>query len=332
MPDQHRRRSLAIVSATAGAAVFGPAVRVARAQTYPSRPITMIIAFPPGGASDIVGRAAAVRLGERLGQPVVVENRAGAGGNLGAKQAALARPDGYTILLGATTALSISQTLTPETANFSVERDFAPISMLGKVPLYVLVNPRLAVRNLKELIALAKARPGQVTVASAGIGTTQHLGAELFEMTAGIDLLHIPYKGSGPAMTDLVGGQVDCTFETGPAAMSFIKSGQVRALAFASSERSALLPDLPTAAEAGLAGFEVSATYGLLAPAGTPAEVITRLNEATRVILDQPELKAQFADQGVITTYTTPEQMADGLKLEIAKWARVIKVGNVKAQ
>jgi tripartite-type tricarboxylate transporter receptor subunit TctC len=304
----------------------------ALAETYPSRPITMVVAFPPGGASDVIGRAVAQKLGERLGQQVVVDNRAGAGGNMGAKQASLAKNDGYTLLMGAITAHSIAQTLTPDTANYRLDKDFAPVSMLGSVPLYLVVNPALPAKNLQEFIAFAKQKPGQLTVSSAGIGTTQHLAAELFMIMTNTQMLHVPYKGSGPAITDLIGGQINCTFETGPAAMSFIKGGQLRALAVASKTRSPLLPELPTATEAGLNGYEVSATYGLLAPAGTPKPIVDKLNAEVKAILEMPDLKARLAEQGVIPTYTTPEQTSKHIRDEIAKWAKVIKTGNVKPQ
>ena len=307
-------------------------IAAAAGDAYPTKPITMIVAFPPGGASDVIGRAIAQKLSERLGQQVIVDNRAGAGGNMGAKQASLAKNDGYTILMGAITAHSIAQTLTPETANYKLDKDFAPISMLGSVPLFLVVNTQLPAKNLKEFIALAKQKPGAISVASAGIGTTQHLAAELFMIMTNTQMLHVPYKGSGPAITDLIGGQVNATLETGPAAMSFIKSGQLRALAIAAKTRSALLPDLPTATEAGLDGYEVSATYGLLAPAGTPQAIVDKLNAETKTILEQPDVKARLAEQGVIPTYTTPEQTSEHIRNEVAKWAKVIKAGNVKPQ
>ena len=202
--------------------------------------------------------------------------------------------------------------------------------MLGKVPVFLVVSPKLTVTSVKDFIALAKSKPGKLSVASAGIGTTQHLAAEQFMLMTGTRMLHVPYKGSGPAMADLLGGQVDATFETGPAAMSFIKSGQLRALAIASNARSALLPDLPTVSEAGVDGFEVSATYGLLAPAGTPPAIVDRLNSEVKVILAMPEVQARLAEQGVVPTYTTPEQTSEHMHNEIAKWAKVIKAANVK--
>ena len=312
------------------AACTGFAARAADA--YPTKPITMIVAFPPGGASDVIGRAVAQKLSERLGQQVIVDNRAGAGGNMGAKQASLAKNDGYTILMGAITAHSIAQTLTPETANYKLDKDFAPISMLGSAPLFLVVNPQLPVKNLKEFIALAKQKPGAISISSAGIGTTQHLAAELFMLMTNTQMLHVPYRGSGPAITDLLGGQINATLETGPAAMSFIKSGQLRALAIATKTRSALLPDLPTATEAGLDGYEVSATYGLLAPAGTPKAIVDKLNGEVKAILQQPDVMARLAEQGVVPNYTTPEQTSEHIRNEVAKWAKVIKAANVKAQ
>jgi tripartite-type tricarboxylate transporter receptor subunit TctC len=317
-----------LCSALVALGVVGPTM----AETYPARPVTMIVAYPPGGASDVIARVVAAKLTERLGQQVVVENRAGAGGNLGAKQAAQAKNDGYTILMGAVTAHSIAQTLTPDTARYSLEKDFAPVSMLGNVPVMLVVNPNVPAKSLKEFVELVKQKPGQVTLSSAGIGTTQHLAAEKFALATGTKILHVPYKGSGPAITDLIGGQIVGTFETGPATMSFLKSGQLRALAIASKSRSSQLPDVPTMAEAGLPNYEVSGTYGILAPAGTPKPIIDRLNAEVKVALASPEVQAQLAEQGVIPTYTTPKETAAFIRAEIAKWAEVIKAGNVKPQ
>ena len=299
-----------LCSALVALGVASPAM----AETYPERPVTMIVAYPPGGASDVIARVVAAKLTERLGQQVVVENRAGAGGNLGAKQAAQAKNDGYTILMGAVTAHSIAQTLTPDTARYSLEKDFAPVSMLGNVPVMLVVNPNVPAKSLKEFVELVKQKPGQVTLSSAGIGTTQHLAAEKFALATGTKILHVPYKGSGPAT------------------MSFLKSGQLRALAIASKSRSSQLPDVPTMAEAGLPNYEVSGTYGILAPAGTPKPIIDRLNAEVKVALASPEVQAQLAEQGVIPTYTTPKETAAFIHAEIAKWAEVIKAGSVKPQ
>ena len=299
---------------------------------YPNKAVTIVVGFEPGGGTDTTARIVQGPLGELLGQQVVVENRAGAGGNLGAKQAAQAKNDGYTILMGAVTAHSIAQTLTPDTARYSLEKDFAPVSMLGNVPVMLVVNPNVPAKSLKEFVELVKQKPGQVTLSSAGIGTTQHLAAEKFALATGTKILHVPYKGSGPAITDLIGGQIVGTFETGPATMSFLKSGQLRALAIASKSRSSQLPDVPTMAEAGLPNYEVSGTYGILAPAGTPKPIIDRLNAEVKVALASPEVQAQLAEQGVIPTYTTPKETAAFIRAEIAKWAEVIKAGSVKPQ
>ena len=302
---------------------------LALAQAYPTLPVTLVVPYPPGGATDVVARVIAEKLGTGFGQPVVVENKSGAGGNLGARAAAQAKPDGYTLLVGAVTAHSISMTLAPDVAGYDIEKDFEPVTMIGAVPLILVVNPSLPVKSLQEFIALAKSKPGAITVASAGNGTTQHLGAELFKLTTQTQMLHVPYKGSGPAVTDVIGGQVQATFETGPAALTQVKAGRLRAIATATKER--MLPDVPTASEAGLPGFEVAATYGVLAPAGTPKPIIARLNAEIGKILQMPAVRAKFEEQGVIPTHTTPEQTSRHIHDEVAKWAKVIKAANVKA-
>lgn len=297
--------------------------------TYPARPVSIIVPYPPGGATDVLARVIAEKLGTALGQTFIVENKSGAGGNLGARAAAQAKPDGYTLLMAATTAHSISMTLTPETAQYNIEKDFDPITMVGSVPLIVVVNPKVPVNNLKEFTALAKAKPDSITVASAGNGTTQHLGSELFKLMTQTKMIHVPYKGSGPAVTDVIGGQVHATFETGPAALTQINAGRLKALATATKER--MLPNTPTAAEAGLPGFEVAATYGLVAPAGTPKAIVARLNAEVGKILKMPEVRTKFDQQGVIPMFTTPEQTSKHIHGEVEKWAKVIKAANVKA-
>jgi tripartite-type tricarboxylate transporter receptor subunit TctC len=300
----------------------------ASAQAYPSKPVTLIVPYPPGGATDVVARVIAEKLTSAFGQPVIVENKAGAGGNLGARAAAQAKPDGYTLLIGAVTAHSISMTLAAATAGYDIEKDFEPVTMIGSVPLILVVNPELPVKTLPEFIALAKSKPNSITVASAGNGTTQHLGSELFKLMTQTQMLHVPYKGSGPAVTDVVGGQVQATFETGPAALTQVKAGRLRAIATATKER--MLPETPTAAEAGLPGFEVAATYGVLAPAGTPKAIVTRLNAEIGKILQMPDVKTKFDQQGVIPMFTTPEQTTAHIRGEVSKWAKVVKDANVK--
>ena len=310
------------------AAALLPALSAAQAP-YPSRPLTLVVPYPPGGATDVVARVLAEKLTTSLGQPIIVENKSGAGGNLGARAAAQAKPDGYTLLIGAVTAHSISMTLTRDTAGYDIEKDFEPVTMIGSVPLILVVNPSVPAGNLKDFITLAKSKPNAITVASAGNGTTQHLGSELFKLMTHTQMLHVPYKGSGPAVTDVIGGQVQATFETGPAALTQVKAGRLRAIATATRER--MLPDVPTAAEAGLPGFEVAATYGVLAPAGTPKAIVARLNGEIGKILQMPDVRTKFSEQGVIPTYTTPEQTTRQIHEEVAKWAKVIKAANVKA-
>jgi tripartite-type tricarboxylate transporter receptor subunit TctC len=221
-------------------------------------------------------------------------------------------------------------TLAPQTAGYDIEKDFAPITMVGSVPLMLVVNPGVPAKTLSEFIALAKAKPDAIAYASAGNGTTQHLGGELFKLMTGTKLMHVPYKGSGPAVADLIGGQVQATFETGPAALQYVKSGRLRLIATATKARMAHLPDVPTASEAGLAGFEAAATYGVLAPAGTPKPVIDKLNAEIGKVLEMPDVKAKFADQGVIPMFMTPEQTAQHVRGEVSKWGKVIKAANVQ--
>jgi len=312
-----------------GAALLATAA-LAQPAPYPTRPVSLIVPYPPGGATDVLARVMAEKLSAALGQPFIVENKGGAGGNLGARAAAQAKPDGYTLLMGAVTAHSISMTLAPDTSGYNIEKDFAPVTMVGSVPLMIVVNPtKVPATTLKDFIALAKAKPNGLTIASAGNGTTQHLGSELFKLMTKTEMVHVPYKGSGPAVSDLLGGQVDATFETGPAALAQVKAGRLKVLATATKER--ILPDTPTAAEAGLPGYEVAATYGVLAPAGTPQPIIDRLNAEIAKALALPDVKAKFEQQGVIPMHMTPEQTTQHIRGEVQKWAQVIKAANVKA-
>jgi tripartite-type tricarboxylate transporter receptor subunit TctC len=313
-------------------AALGMAAATAFAQGYPNKPVTVIVPYPPGGSTDVIGRVIAQAFGQQFKQTFVVENRAGFGGNVGAKAVASAPKDGYTLLMGAVTAHAISQTLAPGKANYNLEKDFAPISMVGKVPLTLVVGNGVPVNTLPEFIALLKKEPDKLTFASAGIGTTQHLGGELFMQLTQTRMLHVPYKGSGPAMTDLLGGQVQATFETGPAIVPYLKGGRIKTIAYANEKRSSVMPDVPTAAEAGLPSFNVSATYGLLAPAGTPKEVIDKLNAAVKLALEQPEVKAMLDGQAVEASYTTPDQTRAHIAGEIAKWKKVVVDGNVKPE
>ena len=301
------------------------------AQTYPDKPVKLLVPYPPGGATDVIGRVLAQKLGAALGQQFVVDNRAGAGGSLGAGLVAKAAPDGYTLLMGALTSHSINAALSPATVPYDINKSFAPVSIVGTVPLVFVVHPAVKANTLGELIALAKAKPGSLAFASAGNGSPQHLATEMFKRLAGVDVLHVPYKGSGPAMIDLVGGQVQAMIETAPAAVGQIKAGKLRALATTTAQAVASLPGVPTAAQAGLAGFEVSSMFGIAAPAGTPEAIINKLNATLKAILADAEVRETLLAQGAVAVYTTPAEATKAIQAEFAKWDRVIKEGNIKA-
>ena len=298
---------------------------------YPDKPIRLVVPYPPGGATDVIGRVMAQKLGTALGQTVVVDNRAGAAGGLGASVVAKEKPDGYTLLMGALTSHSISSVLQGTTALFDMEKSFAPVAIVGRVPLVFVVNPGVKATTLAELIALAKANPGSITYASSGNGSPQHLAGEMFQRLVGVKLLHVPYKGSGPAMTDLIGGQVQMMIETAPSAQGHIKAGKLRALATATATPIPSLPGVPTAPEAGLKGFDVSSMFGILAPAGTPAPIIAKLNATLKTILEQQDVKDSMLAQGANATWTTPEQAAQAIRAEVGMWTQVIKDGNIKS-
>ena len=300
----------------------------ATAQEYPSKPIKLIIPYPPGGATDVIGRIVALKLSEALGQQLVVDNRGGAAGSIGAAAAATSPADGYTLLLGALTSHSINAALQPN-LSFDLVKDFVPVGVVGQVPLVFVVNPKVPVKTLKELMVYVKANPG-MSYASSGNGSPQHMAGELFKSMTKLDLLHVPYKGSGPAMTDLIGGQVQSMIETMPAAISHIKSGALRPLAVALPTRSASLPDIPTAAEAGLPDFVVTSMFGLMAPAKTPPAIVAKLTAALEKVLASPDTQMRMDAQGVITGYLNPAESAKRIKAEIDKWTKVAKDANIK--
>jgi tripartite-type tricarboxylate transporter receptor subunit TctC len=311
-----RSISLALVAALAAAG--------AAAQGYPAKPVKIIVPYPPGGPTDIVARVVAQKLSEQTGQQFVVDNRGGGGGNIGAEAVARSGADGYTLLV-ATTAHAINRTLF-KNLGYDLKKDFAPISQLTAGPLVIVANPALPAKNVKELIAVAKARPGDLAFASSGNGQSTHLAAELFNTMAGTKMTHVPYKGSAPALTDTMGGQVSLFFDTMLSAMPHVRSGKLKALAVTSAARSPAAPDIPTVAESGLPGYEAIAWNGLLAPAGTPKEVIARLSAEVRKILELPEIKERFAAQGFAAAWSSPEQYAAFLDNEVDKWAKVVKV------
>jgi tripartite-type tricarboxylate transporter receptor subunit TctC len=293
------------------------------AQAWPSKPVTIVVPFPAGGTTDLITRPIAQKLSEALKQPVIVDNRGGAGGTLGAGLVARAAPDGYTLLVGAvhhTIATSLYKKLP-----YSFEKDFAPITVLAFVPNIVVVHPSVQAKNIQELIALTKTKPGGVTYGSAGSGTSHHMAAELFKTMAKVDMQHVPYKGGGPMMNDLMGGQIDVAFETAASATPPIKGGKIRPLAITTAKRSPVLPDLPTVAESGLPGYEVLTWYGLLAPAATPKEVVARLNTEVSKILQMPDIKQRIADISSETGGIPSEQFADLIKKETVKWGKVVK-------
>jgi len=296
---------------------------------YPSRPVRFILPFPPGGGTDILGRLIADRLSAGLGQPVVTENRGGAGGNVGAEAAAHSAPDGYTIVLVAP-SLAISPSLYSK-LNYDPVRDFAPISLVATVPNVMITNPSVEVQTLKEFIALARSKPGEMNFGSGGSGTSNHLAGELFNIVTGAKLVHVPYKGVNLAMQDVLSGRVQLVFIGIPAALPHIKAGRLRALALVAPQRSPALPELPTAAEAGLKDFEVTTWYGVLAPAGTPQPIVTRLNAELGTIMHTADVKERLAGMATDPLTSTPEEFAAYLKQEIAKWGDVVRKANLKA-
>lgn len=291
---------------------------------YPSRPIRVVVPYPPAGTTDIVARLLAAKLTIALKQTVSVENKAGAGGAIGSDFVAKAAPDGYTLLLGATGPITVSQSLSPK-PNYDSIRDFTPISIVATVPTMLVVNPKLAATSVAELIALAKANPGKLNFASTGSGATPHLSGELFKLMAGLDIKHVPYKGSAPAVTDLIGGQVDLMFEQIPGAMPFVQSGQLRALAMGSAKRVGAYPDIPTVAESGLPGFDMVAWFGVLAPANTPSEVIKRLNTEITQIMNSQEVKDKLVSIGAEPQASTTAEFTNTIATEIPKWRSLIE-------
>lgn len=312
------------------AAIIGSAPLPAQAQNYPSKPIRYVVPFPPGGTTDIISRLIAQKLTESLGQPVIVENKAGAGGVVGTDSVAKALPDGYTILMGASGPIAISPSLL-KNIPYDPIKDFAPITTVAVVPTMLVVNPSVPANSVRELIALAKARPGRLSFASTGNGATPHMAGELFKLATNTDILHVPYKGSSPAVNDLIGGQTSMMFEQITAVLPHVKSGRLRALGVGGLRRSSALPDMPTISEAGVPGFDVSSFFGVLAPSGTPAAIVSKLNAEIVRILSTPEMREKLTAQGAEPETSTPEQFAARIKAEIEKWAEVIRKSGVKA-
>ena len=314
-----------------GAALAVLAPCAAAAGVYPSRPIRFVVAFPPGGGTDIIARSIAQKLSERLAQQVVVDNRPGAGGNIGTDIVAKSAPDGYTLLMGSAGPLAINASLF-KTMPFDPIRDLAPVTLAASTPNVLVVHPSLKATTLKELIALARARPGEINFASSGYGTPAHLAGELFNSMAGVKLVHVPYKGASPALADLLGGQVQIMFSTMPPALPHVRDGKLRALAVTSAKRSPAAPELPTVDEAGLPGFEANTWHGVVLPAGAPPSIITRLNREIVAILHLPEVMERLSSQGAEALGSTPEEFAAYIRSETAKWAKVVRESGAKAE
>ncbi|ARP80710.1 MFS transporter [Bordetella genomosp. 8] len=311
----------------AAAAAFCVASAPAQA-AYPDKPVRIVVGFSAGGTTDVIARIMAKELTEALGQSFVIENKPGAGSNIGTEYVARSAPDGYTLYFVAVTS-AINQTLYSK-LNFDLVKDFAPVALAAKVPNVLVVNPQVPVKSVKELVDYAKAHPGKLAFASSGSGTSIHMAGELFKLKAGVDVLHVPYKGSAPALTDLIGGQVQFMFDNMPSSWPHVQSGKLRALAVTTKERSPTAPDLPTMAESGFPGFDVSSWFGLIAPRGTPPEVIKTLNTAMLKSLEKPEVKDAFDKLGAVPAKTTPEQFGQFIQSEVQTWATVVKASGAR--
>jgi tripartite-type tricarboxylate transporter receptor subunit TctC len=314
-------------------ATFAIACAIAPAaaqQDYPNRPVTLVVPYAAGGGNDVMARTVAERMSKTLGQNVVVENRGGAGGSIATRQVAKAAPDGYTLVLGGTGTLAVNPTLY-ENVGYDPRKDFAPVGLIGTGQLIVLVNPQVPAKSIPELIALAKKEPGKLSYASAGVGSGIHLGAALFEQMAGLKLIHVPYKGTGPALNDLIGGHVQIYFSSLPSAVAIAKEGKVRPLAVTGPKRSPVFPDLPTVAET-MPGFEAVLHYGIVAPAGTPKPIIEKLNAALREAVLAPETRKRMAADGTEPLASTPEEYAADIDKEEKKWSEIVKRSGAKAK
>lgn len=318
-------RKKAVMFIIAACVLAGPH---AGAQTYPAKPIRLVLPYPPGGGSDTIVRPLARHLTERLGQQVIIDNRGGAGGNIGMELAAKALPDGYTIVMALTAQLAVNPSLFKKLP-YDPVKDFAPITLMASGPYILVVHPSLPVKSVGEFLALARKRPGQIAYASSGSGSGGHLAAVLLESMAGIKMLHVPYKGGGPALVDLLAGNVQMLFSTYAAGMGHIQSGRMRVLAVSTAKRPAIIPDLPTVAEAGVPGYDSGVWYAVLAPAGTPREIVDRLNREISAILKQPDYAKILFNGAIDAVGGTPEELAGYIKSEITKYSKVIREAGV---
>lgn len=311
-------------------AIFGT-IASASAEAYPSRPVRMIVAFPPGGGADIAARIIAHKLAERWGRQILVENRPGAGGVIGTEIAAAAPPDGYTLFLATLGNLTVNKHLYP-TMKVDPVRDFAPVTQVIDVQFAAMANPAFPPNSIGELIALAKAKPGTINYSSSGAGGAPHLAGELLKSAAGIDLVHVPYKGSGPSMQDVIAGQVQITFDSLLQGLPFIKQGALKPLAVLGRSRSPLLPEVPTVSESGVPGYELTNWFGLVAPAGTPKDILEKVHDDTVQVLRLPEVREKFAEMAAESVGNTPAEFGARIRADSEKWARIIKQAGIKAE
>ena len=320
----------AMLAITATLLSVTPAHAAAPAGNYPSKPIRFIVGFPPGGGGDLVARLIGQALSETYHQTVVIDNRAGAGGVIGSAIVAKAPPDGYTLLLATTGATTISPGLQSKML-YDSRTDFSPVGMIGSFQNVLVVPAASPVKSVKDLVETAKRQPGKVTFASAGVGTTFHMSGEMLKVLAGINIVHVPYKGNGPAMTDLIAGRIDCMFPTLPSALSYLKADRLRAIAVTGPSRASALPDIPTVAESGIAGYRVVNWYGVLAPAGTPPAIVDKLNRTLNdTVLKRADIRDNLVNQGVNIQTTTPAELTTFIRDEVARWDKVIKSAKIK--
>jgi tripartite-type tricarboxylate transporter receptor subunit TctC len=316
-----------IILAVAAGVFHGPA----SGQQYPARAVRMIIGFPPGGGTDIVGRIVAQKLTDVLGQQVIVDNRGGASGQLAAELTAKAAPDGYTIMMAHIAAISILPSLVSKLP-YDAQKDFAPITLVAIGPNLLVVHPSVPVKTVKDLVAFAKARPGQLQYASPGAGTVQHLAAEFFKLQAKVDMLHVPYKGSGQSIVDLIAGQVHLDFDAVPPVINYVRQGKLRAIAVTSAKRFSVLPEIPTISESGVEGFDMSTWWGLVAPAAVGKDIVNKLHGETAKLLRQADVKEKIAFVGADPVGNTPAEFAAFIRSETEKYARIVKAANIKIE
>lgn len=320
------RLILALAMALSLAAVVAPA---ARAQRYPAKPVHLIVPFAPGGTSDILARAIGNELNQALGQPVVIDNLAGAGGSVAAERVARAAPDGYTLFMGQIGTLAVNPLIYPKLA-YNPSKDFTPVAWVANVPNVLVVNPAVPAASLKELVALAKAKPGQLNYGSGGNGSAAHLATEYLKLRTGTSMVHVPYRGTAPAVVDLLAGQIQLMFTGGPAVLPMVKAGKLRALAVSSARRLDASPELPTVAESGYEGFEADQWYGVVAPAGTPRDVVLKLNAEINKALASDALKSRLQGEGALAMPSSPEAFGALIAREIARWRPVVQAGRIR--